>query len=923
MESTPKINLINKATGEITRLVEVERIEYTVLEISPSSLTGNSTVKWMIAEFSRLYRPFHQRLNLVGGKLVVTPELNVWWEVFIHKGQIKFYLVIPNKDNIKDALKRQVMKTWKRANIKEVADYMPVFKSETTDVTKLSLKYSPILSLDSANVNYSPLDSLLNAKHYLQDDDMALLQIGMNPLNNDWNKQAKETFDAIKRGSSVPRKKGKAVTKVEILQKILKGIGLVAEEVMNFVGDFLIPGWVDDRTLRDSSRFEYGELGQNNRSSREKVRSEAFKVNFRILAQSENDERRKSIIRSMSSGFDPLEGDNKLEETILEGKNKNKEIKKTMERKMTVRMNSDIFCTLELAKIIQVPDQKAQVEHYNELNLVQHRGESEVPKEIFEGDDRALPFAMYEDTDGEMKTVFFTGKNDNLLCMPRVIIGEPGTGKTTFAQNFALDAFNKGFGVFMVDAADGKMIQRVLDRVRPDQRHKVKILDFMNTAYPIGLGWNEIYRSKNMDIIEDAIVEEIITYVELVAGTELNMRAKQWVENAVKAVFVTPDATLQDVEMMLSNAEYRNKVIPTIEDPELRLDWENYHEKYKPEERKAVYDEAFRRLSPVMRKKILKNFILQKPKKDENGDYLLDIRKWMDEGYLVLAKVNESLTEPIQTALVSFLLAKFNLAMISREDIVNEDDRHPCFLILDEPDHYIKGSERWRNMLTRYRKYRCGLTFMFHGWQQLKEADKDLPKIIRKAGPHYVIFQTDEDNLLELKSVIEPEFKVSQVAKGMPQWHAIIRLKMYGKNGDVVPAFMAKSVGRTESRFGDKWIESKGEFTPFDNNDLYGLCALELGRPKKEVMEEIFARRMGAEFDAGLLTNDVSPDGDGDLMTAVDTDEIDEDNERFVRRKIEHEVNKFIENQIANGEDPDYDLILHMDELLEEGGHDE
>lgn len=907
MELAPRINLVNKATGQVTRLVEVESIDYCVLEVSPSSMTANNTVKWLIAEFARLYKPLHTRLNLAGGKLIVTPEMNVWWEVFMHKGQIKFYLVVPDRDNIKDSLKRQVMKTWKRANVKEVSDYMPVFKPEHTAVTKLNLKYNSILSLDANNPSYSPLDSLLNAKHYLKDDDMAMLQIGLTPVGNEWNKNAQEAFTAIKKGSAVPRKKGKAVTKVEIVQKILRAIGLVAEELVNFLGDFLIPGWQDDRTLKDANKHEYGEIGQNNRSTRDKTRSEAFKPEIRLIAQSENDERRKSIVRAMSSGFDPLEGDNKLVETVLEGKKKDKELKRAMERRMTVRMNGDILCSLELSKMIQVPDQKAQIEHYNELSLVQHRGESEVPKEIFEADPQGIPFALYEDTDGEMKTVYFTGKNRNLLCMPRVIIGEPGTGKTTFAQNFALDAFNKGYGVFMVDAADGKMIQRVLDRVRPDQREKVRILDFMNTEYPIGLGWNEIYRSGNLDIIEDAIVEEIVQYIELVAGTELNMRAKQWVESAVKATFTTPDATLQDVENMLNNAEYRDRVIPTIEDPELRMDWEYYHNTLKPEERKTIYDEAFRRLAPVMRKKILKNFILQKPKKDENGDYLLDIRKWMDEGCLVLVKVNESLTEPIQTALVAFLLAKFNLAMISREDIVNEDDRKPCFLILDEPDHYIKGSERWRNMLTRYRKYRCGLTFMFHGWQQLVEADRNLPKIIRKAGPHYVIFQTDEDNLLELKSVIEPEFKVAQIAKGMPQWHAIIRLKMYSQGGDVVPAFMAKSLGSTESLF-----------PPHDNNDLYDISARMLGRPKKEVMEEIFRYKTGSEFEAYDLQYGSA--GEGDLIPEVDTDEeVDEEHERRVRNKIEYEVDKYLTEQIENGDDPDYEILEIMDELLEEG----
>ena len=281
----------------------------------------------------------------------------------------------------------------------------------------------------------------------------------------------------------------------------------------------------------------------------------------------------------------------------------------------------------------------------------------------------------------------------------------------------------------------------------------------------------------------------------------------------------------------------------------------------------------------------------------------------MDEGYLVLVKANETLGEAMQTALVSFVLAKFNLAMISREDIPNENDRPPCFLYLDEPDHYIKGSEKWRNMLTRYRKYRCGINFMFHGWQQLKEADKDLPKIIRKAGPHYIIFQTDEDNLLELKPIIEPEFKVSEVSKGMPQFHAVIRLKMYGKDGSVVPAFMAKSIEEIEKRYKKQ-----------DNNHMYEDCAVELGRPKLEVLNEIFRTKMGAEFDIQDIQMSVSTTGDGELK---ENDEPDEDEllekARHTRRVIEHEVSKYLADQIARGEEPDEDLIIEMDSLLEEG----
>lgn len=903
MEMTLKDNYVK----ETWKILELEVPKYAVLEVSPSKLTSNTTVKWLITEFSRLHMPMTQRIKFTSGKIVISPEMDVWWEVFLHKGQIHFYLIVPDKEDIKDSMKRQLMKTWKQANVREVTDYMPSFSIETTDLLKLELEQNSILALDTNNPQYSPLDSFLNAKHYLKDDDMALLQIGMRPLGNQWNVQAKSDYAYIKKNKQVPRKKGKAFNKKEIFKSVAYVIGLVAEECINLIGDFLIPGWQEDRTIAESMKEYHGTV--DSVSTAKKVSDDAFRTDIRIVSSSENPDRRASIIRAISSGFAPLEGDNKLVEIEVSDKKKQKELDRVSKRRLAFKMSSSVFGAIELSKMINVPDQKAQIEHYNELSLVTHRGETDVPKEIFNGTDKCIPFALYQDTDGEEKTVYFTGANMNLLCMPRVVIGEPGTGKTTFAQNFALDAFYRGYGVFMIDAADGKMVQRILDRIKPEFRDKVKIIDYTNTENPIGLGWNEIFRSGNLDVVEDLIVEEVISYVEMISGTDLNMRARQWVEASIKATFTTPDATLQDVENMLNNAEYRNRVIPTITDPELRTDWEYYHNTLNAEARKTIYDEAFRRLAPVMRKKTLKNFILQKPKKDSEGNYLYDIRKWMDEGYLVLVKANETLGETIQTAVVSFTLAKFNLAMISREDIVNEDDRRPCFLLLDEPDHYIRGSEKWRNMLTRYRKYRCGLIFMFHGWQQLVEADKNLPKIIRKAGPHYIIFQTDEDNLLELKSVIEPDFKVKDIAKGMAQWHAVIRLKMHSESGEVIPAFMAKSIGQTEKRF-DK----------YNNDDLYTSCSLELGRPKQEVMDEIYKTRRGSEFSLQDDSVVFSMSGEGKLeSSSVEEDNLTAYKKEVANRRLEYEVGEYLSEMMERGEEPDYELLEHMDELLKEG----
>lgn len=875
----------------------VENIDYAILEIEPSKITNNSNVRLLILEFARIYRPFTERVKFLENDhyVVHTPEMNIWWEILLKHDSIKFYLIVPNREGFKKAITRQVMKCWKQANVKETTEYMPKFIPEQTTLSLMTLKYHEILSLDVENPTTSVLESILNSKHYLQDEnDIAFFQLGLQSLGSGWNNAMVQIHEEIKQTDTIPRKKGKKLTKKEIAQETAYYIGDASEEVANMWGNIFLPDWEETGFVQKTKKSFNGSI--DSMSTRRKMRSDAFKTSINVIAQSLDEERRNAIVRSIASGFDVLEGDNAFQDILLQKeKTKLKRLNEIMTRTMPSNSNHDILCAHELSKIINVPDKLAQIEFYNELSLVTNRGESETPKEIFNDNEKKnIPFALLQDTDGKWKEIFFDTINQNNLCMTRCVIGEPGTGKSTWAISFALDVFLRGYGAFVIDAADGKLIQRILDLVPPHLKHKVKIIDFMNPKYACGLGWNEAFILENFDVIQDTLVDAVVGYIELVAGKELNMTARIWVENAVKAVFTTPDATLQDIENMINNVEYRSKIIPKIKDPELRMDWEYYHNNMSKEERKAIYDQVYRRISSLIRKPTLKSFILQKPKKDENGEYLFDIRKWMDSGYLCLVKCNETLTEPIQTALVSFLLTKFNLAMISRENIVEESDRNSCFLFLDEPDHYIKSSENWRNMLTRYRKYRCGLVFMFHGWQQLVEADRNLPKMIRKSGGHYIVYKTDLDNLLELQTVLEPEFSIKELAKGIPNLHFVAKLKMYTPSGEPTPAFMAKSLPMPEKRF-----------KKYDNNDLYDICAKELGKTKEEVTQDLFKAKHGAEFSMQDFSMETTTEGQGELRKVKQDTQKEESEQSFHKRDL-------IKKQIQEGEV--VDLLDYMNQ---------
>jgi len=910
-EDVPDLSEVTLSISNLRdKAIKKNDLNYASLEISPSKMTSNMNVKWLMSEFSRLYRPLTSRINLDSEEYFMTydQEMVVWWEVIIKHNQIGFYLTVPDKEGIKEGLARQVMKCWKQSNVKVVKDPMPQFGSNITDVTKLHLKYHQLLSLDVDNPHFSILESILNAKHYLKEGDVALLQIGLRPKGSEWNDSMMSLLDTHKQTSEVPRKKGEKPSAKKIALTGGWLAGLAVEGGLNMFGNSFIPEWEESDNLGGNKKFLNGSIESN--STRFKAKSDAFDTNISVSVQCPDSERRKAVIRSITSGFDPLEGDNKLVESSTQSeKRKSNRIHSVINRIMPNTVH-DVLCSNELAKIINVPDQKAQIDHYNELSLVTNKGESEVPKETFEdGNGKNIPFATIEDTDGIIKTLHYSTKNKNHLCMTRVIMGEPGTGKTTAGINFALESFFRGYGVMYIDAADGKALRRILKRVPPELRHKVKIIDFSNTRRPIGIGWNEIFRGKEAEDIQDNLAEEVIHFIELVAGNALSMTSETWVQLAVKAVWTTPDATIQDVMRMMSDPDYRANIISSITDFELRSDWERYHNDYTKEERSSICDQTFRRLYKITRKSAVKNILLQRPKKDLEGNYLVDFRKWMDEGDMVLVYADEDLGEPIVTALISFIMAKFNLAMISRKDIDEEDDRPPCFLMLDEPDHYIKGSERWQQMLTRYRKYRCGLVFMFHGWSQLKKTDKNLPEIMRQAGPHYMIFQTDEDNLDELKSVVEPEFKVKDVAKGMPQWHAIIRLKMYGSTGQSTPSFMAKAILDPESRL-----------PKYDNMDLYTKCAEDFGEDKEIVKQDIYSRGSNIQISVDDLSEVTTTKGEGELKRkCLTTSDEPEDTKRVLRRQKNRLLDD-VADHMNRSVNIDEDMLLHLEELgLTEG----
>ncbi|WP_436664245.1 hypothetical protein ACOALA_04160 [Alicyclobacillus acidoterrestris] len=82
------------------------------------------------------------------------------------------------------------------------------------------------------------------------------------------------------------------------------------------------------------------------------------------------------------------------------------------------------------------------------------------------------------------------------------------------------------------------------------------------------------------------------------------------------------------------------------------------------------------------------------------------------------------------------------------------------------------------------RKWRVGLIFMFHLWDQVP---KSLANSIKAAGPHYHLYTTSKQILRDLAEEIDP-FTIEEALK-LPRHYAINVIRA---GGETITPFMAK-----------------------------------------------------------------------------------------------------------------------------------
>ncbi len=343
------------------------------------------------------------------------------------------------------------------------------------------------------------------------------------------------------------------------------------------------------------------------------------------------------------------------------------------------------------------------------------------------------------------------------------LIGKTGTGKSTLMETLMRSDIAAGRGLALLDP-HGDLVKKVKSGI-PWSR-KDDVIDFDAADNNQLFGFNPL---ANVPIEKRPLAcSGLIQVFKHLWSDSWGPRLEHILRNCLLSLLDYPTANLADILKLLSDKDFKKKVIPHISNEQIKEFWLKEFEKY-PERLRA---EA---ISPIQNKvgAFLSHPTLQKIL--INPEKPLSLRKIMDEGKILLVNLAKgSIGEDTANLLGSLLISRFDLAALSRAN-TPESERRDYTLYLDEFHNFTTNSLVL--MLSELRKYRLSLVLAHQYLTQLEPTIRDA--ILGNVGT-LIIFRIGAMDAEFLEPEFTPEFKANDFTN-LPNYHIYLKLMIDGK----------------------------------------------------------------------------------------------------------------------------------------------
>jgi type IV secretory pathway TraG/TraD family ATPase VirD4 len=289
------------------------------------------------------------------------------------------------------------------------------------------------------------------------------------------------------------------------------------------------------------------------------------------------------------------------------------------------------------------------------------------------------------------------------------VIGQTGTGKTTLLRNLLLQDIEQGRGVGFIDP-HGDVAEELLDCIPPHRTDDVAYFNPADLEYPVGL--NPLQKSH--PDTHHLVVDSIISTLKSIWGDVWGTGRMQYVMNhTLSALLFYDHATFLGVNRLLSDPQFRNKVLLRVKDPIVKAFWTHEFAQLHKTDQALVVAPIQNKVGQFTTSPLMRNILGQTTSS-------ISLRKTMDEGRIFIANLSKGkIGEENSRLLGSFLVAQFQLAAMQRAN-TGEEERRDFHLCIDEFQNFTTDS--FRSILSEARKYRLCLALGHQYISQLPES---------------------------------------------------------------------------------------------------------------------------------------------------------------------------------------------------------
>jgi Type IV secretion-system coupling protein DNA-binding domain len=356
------------------------------------------------------------------------------------------------------------------------------------------------------------------------------------------------------------------------------------------------------------------------------------------------------------------------------------------------------------------------------------------------------------------------------------VVGKSGVGKSTLLENMAIQDIQNGEGVAVLDP-HGSFAEKMLDYI---PEHRIKDVIYFapfDTEHPMSFNVLEDVGADKRHLV----VSGLMSTFKKIWVDAWSARMEYILSNTLLALLEYPGSTLLGVNRMLSDKDFRKKVVDNITDSAVKAFWTEEFAKYTERMAAEAVPAIQNKIGQLTANPLIRNIIGQ-PKSS------FDIREVMDNKKILIINLSKGRIGDQNTSLLgSMIITKIYLAAMSRANVSHSrmGDLPAFYFYVDEFQSF--ANESFADILSEARKYKLALIIAHQYIAQMDESVRDA--VFGNVGTS-ISFRVGPLDAEVLEKVYSPQFLATDLINlGMAQIYLSLMINDIGS-----PPFSAKTL---------------------------------------------------------------------------------------------------------------------------------